>query len=298
MAATDSQFALAEQSTEQHFFFENQGQMLLAVAHIPPQPRPGALVFLHGWAGYRAGPHQMFVKMARRAAEQGFLAARFDFRGRGDSQGDPFATTLTTMISDTAALAGVLAERYGVERMALIGDCSGSEVAIGAASLVQQVDSLVLWSAPIVGGERSAVQRAKQRHIVRQYLAKLFRRETWAKLLGGRLRLDMIRKALSTGGKGAGEAGAEIDKRIDWLKCFAGFAGERLFIYGGNDPTMSETVAHYQHLSAQVGCDFPCHIVAGSNHAFYSLAWEEEVIRTSLNSLEKQYPWPEAPDDH
>ncbi len=294
MAATNSQARVAEQSVEQHFFFENQGESLLAVAHIPPQKRPGTLVFLHGWAGYRAGPHQMFVKMARRAAERGFLAVRFDFRGRGDSQGDPFATTLTTMISDTVALARVVAEDYDVERMALTGDCSGSEVAIGAAPLIEQMDSLVLWSAPIVGGERSAAQRAKRRHILSQYLAKLFRWETWAKLVGGRLRVDMIRNALVGGGKGAGEEGAEIDKRIDWLRQFAQFSGERLFIYGGNDPTGPASVEHYRHLTGQAEHDFHNHIVEGSNHAFYSLAWEEEVIRTSLNWLERQYPWPPA----
>lgn len=294
MGATNSIASVTEEPVQRHFFFANQGESLLAVAHVPPRLRPGALVFLHGWAGYRVGPHQMFVKMARRAAELGFLAVRFDFRGRGDSGGDPFATALTTMISDTVALAQVLTEEYDVDRIGFIGDCSGAEVAIGAAPLIEQADSMVLWSAPIVGGERSRAQQAKKAHILREYLGKLFRQETWAKLLTGRLRLDMIRKAVSGGGKGAGEEGAEIDREIDWLKRFDSFAGEQLFIYGGNDPTMRASVEHYQHLTRQVGRSFYYHVVAGSNHAFYSLAWEQEVIQTSLDWLGQQYPWTET----
>ncbi len=290
MAATDGQIGVSQQTAQEHFFFENQGKSLLAVAHIPTRRRPGALVFLHGWAGYRVGPHQMFVKMARRSVQEGFMTVRFDFRGRGDSEGDPFATTLTTMISDTVAVAEVLTEKYGVEQIALIGDCSGSEVAIGAAPLIEEVAALILWSAPIVGGQRSAAQRAKKSHILHEYLSKLFRRETWAKLLTGRLRVDMIRQALARGGKGAGEEGAAVDEEIDWRGRFAQFTGERLFIYGGNDPTMPAAVRHYEDLSHQADQQFHCHIVAGSNHAFYSLAWEHEVIQTSLNWLEQRYP--------
>ncbi|MFW5868671.1 MAG: alpha/beta fold hydrolase, partial [Armatimonadota bacterium] len=193
--------------------------------HTPDGPmRPGALVFLHGWAGYRIGPHQMFTKAARQAADRGFACLRFDFRGRGDSQGDAEATTLSTMIEDAQRAVEVVCEETGAERVALIGDCSGSEVAIGAGILDDRVDSLVLWSAPIVAGDRSAADAAKRRSIYSNYARKLFRRETWTKLIGGRLQPGMILKALTRGGKGAGEGGAESDREIDWYHRFVDFA--------------------------------------------------------------------------
>ena len=123
-------------SAEQHFFFENEGEQILAVVHVPVQRHEAALLLLHGWAGYRIGPHRMLLKLARAATEQGFVTMRFDFRGRGDSGGEPAVTTLSTMVSDTVAAAHVLAEQYHASRVALIGDCSGSEVAIGAAPLI------------------------------------------------------------------------------------------------------------------------------------------------------------------
>ena len=52
---------------------------------------------------------------------------------------------------------------------------------------------------------------------------KLFRRETWAKLIGGRLQPRMILRALRGGGKGAGEEGAQEDRDIDWRERFVSF---------------------------------------------------------------------------
>jgi uncharacterized protein len=277
---------------EEHVFFENRGDRLLGVLHTPEGValREGALVFLHGWAGYRIGPHQMFTKLSRRACEAGFACLRFDFRGRGDSEGEAARTTLSTMISDTLAAASLICERTGLARVALIGDCSGSEVAIGAGPLVAQADSMALWSAPIVGADRAAVDRAKKQHILKQYAGKLLRKETWQKLIGGKLQFDMIKKAAIGGGKGVGEQGAEEDKDIDWLRRFSEFRGERLFIYGGNDPTTPESTEHYQALMLRAERPPNLHVVAGANHAFYSLAWENEVMDVTLQWLRDRYP--------
>lgn len=276
---------------EQHCYFNSEGRRLLAVTHLSDasiERQPVALVYLHGWAGYRIGPHQMFTKMARRAEEAGFCSLRFDFRGRGDSEGDTQTTTLTTMIEDTIHAIDFLVCQTGVERVALIGDCSGSEVAIGAGPLHPAVVAQVLWSAPIVAGDRAGTDRAKKKTMLAQYGRKLFRRETWAKLVGGRLQVGQIAKVIGGGGKGAGEQGAASDKDIDWLKRFVSFQGERLFIYGGNDPTTAASVTHYEGLCKEAGRDFTKVIIPGANHAFYSVAWENQVIDASLEWLKSR----------
>ena len=282
---------------EQHCYFKSDSQRLLAAVHLPEaaiERQPLALVYLHGWAGYRIGPHQMFTKMARRAEELGFCSLRFDFRGRGDSEGDTQQTTLTTMIADTvSAIKFVLCET-GLERVALIGDCSGSEVAIGAGPLHPAVAAQVLWSAPIVAGDRAASDRAKHKTVLAQYARKLFRRETWAKLVSGRLQAGQIARVIGGGGKGAGEQGVASDKDIDWLDRFVSFRGERLFVYGGNDPTTAASVAHYEALCREAGRDFNQIIIPGANHAFYSVAWENQVIDASLQWL-KSRAMAEAP---
>jgi len=274
-------------SMERHLQFEVQGDRLLGTLSTADGAgnAPVGLVLLHGWAGYRAGAHQMFVKLAREASLRGIPCLRFDFRGRGDSEGDMNAASLSTMIQDAREAARVLCAETGVQRVALVGDCSGSEVAIGVCRDIPGCDRLILWSAPIVAGDRQAAQQAKQRSIIRQYLGKLFRRETWAKLVGGKLQLGMIRRALVGGGRGKGEEGNASDKDIDWYQCFTRFQGRVLFIFGAQDPTTDAAVAHYRDLSKDAQREFELHLVEGANHAFYSVPWEREVIGITLNWL-------------
>jgi dienelactone hydrolase len=74
------------------------------------------------------------------------------------------------------------------------------------------------------------------------------------------------------------------------------FAGEVMFIYGGNDPTTDSALEHYRELSGEAGRAFNHHIVEGANHAFYSLGWEQEVLAASLYWLESRYPAREGAD--
>jgi pimeloyl-ACP methyl ester carboxylesterase len=270
---------------EERFLFTSEGSRLVAVLHRPEQAPTAGMILLHGWAGYRAGPHQMFVKIGRRAAEAGLACLRFDFRGRGDSEGDPAAASLSTMIADAGHAAEAFAERYGPLPLALVGDCSGSEVAIGAGALIPACARLVLWSAPPVGAGRGAMLQAKRRGIFRQYVAKLGRAETWRRLLRREVRLDRVGQALRSGGLGAGELGQASDRGIDWRRRFLDFPGRVLFVYGGNDPATAACLEHYRDLSEEAGRPFETHLVAGANHAFYSLAWEREVMDVTLNWL-------------
>jgi dienelactone hydrolase len=193
------------------------------------------------------------------------------------------------MISDARAAARALRAKTGVERIALVGLCSGGEVALGAGALIPEVDSMVLWSVPQVAADRGHADRAKRLSIFRAYAQKLFRRETWAKLFLGGLNFVMIGRALREGGKGAGEESAPEDRRIDFRHRFIEFGGEMLFIYGSNDPTAPDCIAHYEALSRKAGRRLNWHVVQGANHSFYSLAWEKEVLDRSLEWLEDRY---------
>lgn len=278
---------------EHHVRFVNRGASLLGMLFTPDDPiqaRDAGILFLHGWAGYRIGPHQMFTKMARRALAMGFPSLAFDFWGRGDSEGDADKASLSTMISDAQCAARTLTERTGVKRIVLVGVCSGGEVAIGAGPLIPECDAMVLWSVPQVAADRSHADRAKRVAILKEYWRKLFRRETWRKLLSGTLNLAMIRRAILRGGKGEGEEAAPEDHQIDWRARFLGFRGDIFYIYGSNDPTTADCIAYYERLSKEAGRPFRCHVVEGANHSFYSLKWEAEVLDKSLAWLNERYP--------
>jgi pimeloyl-ACP methyl ester carboxylesterase len=285
-----------ETQVEERFLFTVGEQRLVATLHRPPGACRGGIILLHGWAGYRGGPHQMFIKLGRQAAQAGYGCLRFDFRGRGDSEGDPKATSLSTMIVDAQRAAEVMAEHCGPVPLALVGDCSGSEVALGAGALIPAVERMVLWSAPPVAADRQEMHKAKRASLLRTYLRKALRPQTWRRLLRREIRLDRVQQTIRTGGLGAGELGQESDREVDWLGRFLGFPGRILFIYGSNDPTTPACLQHYEELTAQTERPFERHLVEGANHAFYSLAWEREVIDTTLRWLGAGHDGEPAPE--
>ena len=279
--------------SSRHFWFANEGQRLCGVLEEPPGgPSDVAVVMLHGWSGYRIGPHQMLTCAARRLAAEGFTCLRFDFRGRGDSEGAAGEANLATMISDTEAAVDFLVRELRPAHVALLGLCSGGEVAIGAGVQREVIDALVLWSAPMVAAEPGQ-RRPRHRtwHHLKEYARKLGRLETWRKVLTGNVRTDMVKKALIEGG--AYETPDEnVKLGIDWHERFTRFRGPMLFVYGGNDPTAEPSINHYRGLCSESAIPAEFHVVEGANHSFYSLAWEQAVIAKSLHWLRERYGRP------
>ncbi|MFQ6097910.1 MAG: alpha/beta fold hydrolase [Armatimonadota bacterium] len=277
--------------------FTSRGSKLFGMLHRPDSVGPDAIgaILLHGWSGNRRGPHDMLVAAAAACCVRGMPALRFDFRGRGDSEGALFEANLATMIEDTECAARMIREMTGVKRLALIGICSGCEVAIGAAPLIPQVQALALWSAPMVAASRAATRRRKQLANLAEYGRKLFRAETWRKAFTGRLNVDLIKRAV-TGKGGAGESPGEDGERaapqpdIPWRERFAACPRHVLFIYGGNDPVTPDAEAHYRRMSQRDGHDARFHRVSGANHSFFSLDWKREVIEVTLDWLRELQP--------
>jgi pimeloyl-ACP methyl ester carboxylesterase len=78
------------------------GQRIIGVWHEPGRDashRNPSIVMLHGWSGTRTGPHQMLTRAARAFAADGYRALRFDFAGRGDSDGDTESATLASWLA-------------------------------------------------------------------------------------------------------------------------------------------------------------------------------------------------------
>ena len=280
---------------ERFISFEVNSDTVYGVLHLPNAgtARCGA-VFLHGWSGNRCGPHDMLVKAARAYCEAGIPSLRFDFRGRGESHAEMMRCNLETMIADTQVACEKLRDEAGVEDIALVGICSGGEVAIGAGCLCASVTAMALWSVPMVAADRTASRRRKQLAMLGEYGKKLFRLSTWQKAFSGQLNVDLIKRALSGQG-GAGETPAQArdaedappEPNIPWRERFDAFRGRLLFVYGTNDPTTPESVAHYRGMSEAAGIPADFHLVEGANHAYYSLAWEREVIDVTLDWLHK-----------
>ena len=248
------------------------------ILHRPPagsRRGPSGVILLHGWSGCRLGPHRMFVKAARALSADGLTCLRFDFRGRGESGGEATATTIAGMTRDAEhAVAALRAE--GLERITLLGICSGGKVAIGAATACPSVTRLVLWSGEAMGNLRGAATgRRKTRDALKQYARKAMRPATWGKVIRGHVHTDLVRKAVLDHET---PSDAETVQEAEILSAFRRFRGDVLFVYGGNDPATREAADGYRRFCAENGIAHAFHAIAEANHSFYSLAWEHEVI--------------------
>jgi pimeloyl-ACP methyl ester carboxylesterase len=132
--------------TEQAFAFTVDNATVKGTLAKPEIHADTGIVFVHGWSGNRTGPHGLLTAVARSAAVNGYPSLRFDFRGRGESEGDGLQSTLVTMADDLVAAARVLLAQTGVRRLVYVGLCSGGNVTIGALKRLPRADGLVLLS--------------------------------------------------------------------------------------------------------------------------------------------------------
>lgn len=260
------------------------GETLVGVLHLPQRTPRAAMVMLHGWSGYRTGPHQMLTRAARAFCAQGCAVLRFDFAGRGDSEGDTNLATLATMRADTEAATRLLRQHTDAP-LWLLGLCSGCEIALAATG--DEVSGVILWSAPVFAALPSEERQAKKgADNLKKYARKLLQPSTYLKVLRGDVDTKAVSKALAGGG-GAASKNRESNEpgqlppgfRDASLRRWKAFRGPVFQVYGTADPIQAEAQAWY----ATQGATAPqVHLVAGANHSFYGLVWEREVIDVTL----------------
>ena len=269
-----------------------RGEMLVGVLHRTSQTSRGALLFLHGWSGYRTGPHQMLTRAARHFGALGFDSLRFDFAGRGDSQGDTELATLATMRDDSFDALELLRTQSAKGPLIAVGLCSGCEIAVAAAN--SNWNGIALWSAPIFAAlpEQSG-QEKKRAANLGKYARKLLNPQTYLKIARGQVDTAAVGKAMKGGGGAANKNVESNDAgqlppgfRQQSLANWKNYAAPILQIYGDADPIASEARDWYAAHSAMAP---DVQMVAGANHSFYGLEWEKQVFELTENWLNQNW---------
>ncbi len=286
---SDEVSAASTCSDESAVILRNErGERLVGTWHSAQNDAARAtIVMLHGWSGYRTGPHQMLARAARLwAADCNLL--RCDFSGRGDSDGATELATLATMAADARAMLQWCRERSDAP-LVLLGLCSGCEVAVGA--LEDDVAALVLWSAPIVAARGSGARDARKRVAnLQKYARKLLSFSTYQRLLRGEVDTSGVAQVISS--KGGESKNIESDApgqlprgwRQNALGGFARWNRQQrplLLVYGTADPTTEEALAWYREQQPQAYSQ----LIEGANHSYYGLDWESQVIAHSRQWL-------------
>ena len=174
--------------TEETALFECAGDTLLGILAKPETPAETGVIVIVGGPQYRVGSHRQFVLLSRALAAAGYAVLRFDYRGMGDSEGQP--RDFQAVSADIAAAIDALQERTpSVKQVALWGLCDGASAALLYCHETHdpRVSGLCLLN-PWVRSEAS-LARTQVKHY---YLERLTQKAFWIKLLSGRVALKAL----------------------------------------------------------------------------------------------------------
>jgi exosortase A-associated hydrolase 1 len=167
--------------SEEPLVFECAGAQLMAVLHHG-SARTGVVVVVGG-PQYRTGSHRQFVLMARQLAQQSVPVLRFDYRGMGDSDGEP--RTFEAVADDIrAAIDAFMAQSPQLTGVVLWGLCDAATACTMYAATDERVRGLIVanpWVHTTAGAAKAYVKR--------YYAQRLLQRSFWTKVAKGEFKL-------------------------------------------------------------------------------------------------------------
>jgi exosortase A-associated hydrolase 1 len=221
--------------------FSCNSDILVGILHRPDSDeRELGILIVVGGPQYRVGSHRQFTLMARILAAAGFPVFRFDYRGMGDSTGDP--RTFESVDEDIrAAVDAFVAAAPGVHRVVLFGLCDAAAAVWMYCLQDARLAGLILanpWVRTLSGEGKAFV-----RHY---YLRRLLQRSFWTKAFSGGLRpkdsargvLTYLRQAVTATTR---DAKADAEHFLDRMRRGAAtFAQPTLILLSDRDLTARE----------------------------------------------------------
>lgn len=263
--------------------FDCAGERLLGMVSVSNLSTDTGVLILVGGRQYRAGSHRQFVLLSRRLASAGFSSLRFDFRGMGDSTGEP--QSFEAADADiAAALAAFKTHCPDLQRVVLWGLCDAATAAVLYWQRTQDpfVAGLCLVN-PWLRTEASFA-RARVRHY---YVERFFDPAFWRKLFTGGVGLGAsISEYLSQWRISRRITSADfITQTLDGLRRFP---GPLLVILSGRDLVAKEfmdTLERTGNTPIFTGAHRMRKDIPGADHTFSQTASREELELAILDWL-------------
>lgn len=285
---------------ERPICFQCQGASLLGILSMPKKIGKRGILIVVGGPQYRAGSHRQFTLLARQFASKGIPVLRFDYRGMGDSDGDP--REFTSVDDDIRAAVDCFFHAVPeLQEVTLWGLCDAASAAIFYAHLDTRITGLVLLN-PWVRTEHGAAKA----YLKHYYLARLFDRQLWRKVITGKFALfaslhsllqqttkllfqqknlptDLPLNAGNHDGMNLPDK-VEIDLRQ--------FKGRSLFILCSNDLTaqefsdLADSTSAWKKLMASP--QISRRDLVGANHTFSRRVWREQIGQWTIEWIKKQ----------
>ncbi len=247
---------------------------LLGVVTRPDKPHSRGVIIVVGGPQYRTGSHRQFVLLANDLAARGYAVMRFDYRGMGDSTGEP--RTFENVREDLrSAVDYFLAKLPEVTEVVIWGLCDAASAALFYAHLDPRVTGMVLLNPWV----RTAQGEART-YLKHYYLRHAFTAAPWAKLLRGEFDLagsaaSFVRNLRTAGAEGT----PALPERM--AQGLARFKGRVLLILSGNDLTAKEfsdmAAGSKRWRSLLQSPKVVHHRLADATHSFSRRDWRDQV---------------------
>ena len=310
--------AISDSVIEECCSFTVDNSAVKGIVTRPADGKPkGGIVFSHGWSGFRSGPAGLLTTLAREFAQRGYLSLRFDYRGRGESDGNGLESTLTTMADDLVAACSFMDKHEHIQRPALCGLCSGGNVVIGTLKRIPQADNLLLLSVyPFSDGDAFGRDVHRTLHYLKLYWKKLLRADTWTRFFKGDVKLKNVFNVIfghflkkGANKKKEGEAtpasqnanGANLPKAVKASavesRSQTGEAPKKhlanlrsdlkgIMIYGTADPDATAAMKYYGDYITEHHLPITIQTIQGANHNFSSREWLDTALNLLLQHLQ------------
>jgi exosortase A-associated hydrolase 1 len=280
---------------EAAFFFECANESLLGVEAVPAEPADTGVVIVVGGPQYRVGSHRQFTLLARSLAEGGIATLRFDYRGMGDSTGEPRSFE-DIALDIRCAVDAFFARVPALRRVVLWGLCDGASAACFHAVTDPRVQGVILANPWIRTEQTEAKAYLKQ-----YYGRRLLNRGFWRKLAGGTFRLApamrslggniaAASKGLRRGGQDARESASSLPARV--LEAITVFNGRVLVVLSENDLVAAEfkdmmQTTPWKTMAARAAVE--CRDIVAANHTFATAAWRDAVAKASIEWIDRHF---------
>jgi pimeloyl-ACP methyl ester carboxylesterase len=175
--------------TEQPALIGAAPPLVSVITRPAGHPRGTAVIILGAGLAHRVGPNRMTVRAARLLAGMGYVVARFDHRGIGDSGPRRDSRPFTEVsVEETREVMDYLTRHQGVTDFVLMGICSGAETALRTGYADQRVVGVGLING---GGQGYSADWESYEYVrgeARNYLKRsLFSLDSWWRALTGRI---------------------------------------------------------------------------------------------------------------
>jgi hypothetical protein len=257
-----------------------------------------AVILLNSGIIHRVGPNRLYVSLARRLAQAGFVTLRYDHSGIGDSviRRDNVPFERSSVLETQEAMA-YLASTRGAEGFLLAGICTGAVVAYHTARADRRVLGAVLINGQgfIPESEEAIHAYLASRRRRHYYLGRaLYNMDSWRKLATGRVGYGDILSALGFRREGRRQtkdvSNTKAGEVASGIRSLADGGTQMLFLYSAGDPGIEELdvilEGNVEGLAGHEAVKY--HVVEKADHMFTALQSQEEFLRRIQDWIEEK----------